>query len=83
MARKQQKVIISCAVTGSVHTPTMSPALPVTPDEIAQASLDRIKPVVEKVRGSAGGRLERIKLRGTVRHGVVSVPALERRLIRG
>jgi uncharacterized protein (DUF849 family) len=40
VARKQQKVIISCAVTGSVHTPTMSPALPVTPGEIAQASLD-------------------------------------------
>lgn len=30
-----QKVIISCAVTGSVHTPTMSPYLPLTPDEIA------------------------------------------------
>lgn len=34
------KVIISCAVTGSVHTPSMSDALPVTPDEIAQHSLD-------------------------------------------
>ncbi len=30
------KVIISCAVTGSVHTPTMSPYLPLTPDEIAK-----------------------------------------------
>ena len=29
------KVIISCAVTGAVHTPTMSPHLPCTPDEIA------------------------------------------------
>ncbi|MCG7506004.1 3-keto-5-aminohexanoate cleavage protein [Mesorhizobium retamae] len=29
------KVIITCAVTGSVHTPTMSPYLPVTPDQIA------------------------------------------------
>ncbi|MDH5455896.1 MAG: 3-keto-5-aminohexanoate cleavage protein [Gammaproteobacteria bacterium] len=29
------KVIITCAVTGSIHTPTMSPHLPVTPDEIA------------------------------------------------
>lgn len=29
------KVIISCAVTGSVHTPTMSPYLPCTPNEIA------------------------------------------------
>lgn len=32
------KVIISCAVTGSAHTPTMSDALPVTPEEIAEQS---------------------------------------------
>ncbi len=30
------KVIITCAVTGSIHTPTMSPHLPITPDEIAR-----------------------------------------------
>lgn len=29
------KVIISCAVTGSIHTPSMSPHLPITPDQIA------------------------------------------------
>ena len=33
------KVIITCAVTGSIHTPTMSPHLPITPDEIANASI--------------------------------------------
>lgn len=33
--RKAEKVIISCAVTGSVHTPSMSPYMPVTPEEIA------------------------------------------------
>jgi uncharacterized protein (DUF849 family) len=33
------KVIITCAVTGSIHTPSMSPHLPVTPDEIAAASV--------------------------------------------
>jgi uncharacterized protein (DUF849 family) len=32
----KRKVIITCAVTGSVHTPTMSPHLPITPDEIAK-----------------------------------------------
>ena len=32
---KDGKVIITCAVTGSIHTPTMSPHLPITPDEIA------------------------------------------------
>lgn len=29
-------VIITCAITGSIHTPTMSPYLPVTPDEIVE-----------------------------------------------
>ena len=33
------KVIISCAVTGSVHTPTMSEALPCTPAEIADQAI--------------------------------------------
>lgn len=32
---KKQKTIITCAVTGAIHTPTMSEALPCTPDEIA------------------------------------------------
>ncbi len=36
---KSNKVIISCAVTGAIHTPTMSDALPVTPDEIAAQSI--------------------------------------------
>ncbi len=34
-----RKVIITCAVTGSIHTPTMSPHLPITPDEIAEAAI--------------------------------------------
>lgn len=33
------KVIISCAVTGAIHTPSMSPFLPITADEIAEASI--------------------------------------------
>lgn len=33
------KVIISCAITGSIHTPSMSPHLPVTPQEIAESAL--------------------------------------------
>jgi uncharacterized protein (DUF849 family) len=37
------KVIISCAVTGAVHTPSMSPHLPVTPQEIAQQSIAAAK----------------------------------------
>jgi len=34
------KVIISCAVTGAVHTPTMSPHLPITPDQIAEQAIE-------------------------------------------
>ena len=34
-----RKVIVTCAVTGSIHTPSMSPHLPVTPDEIADAAI--------------------------------------------
>jgi uncharacterized protein (DUF849 family) len=33
--RSFEKAIVSCAVTGAIHTPTMSPHLPITPDEIA------------------------------------------------
>jgi uncharacterized protein (DUF849 family) len=39
MSAPQGKVIITCAVTGSIHTPTMSPHLPVTPQEIARAAI--------------------------------------------
>src|ERR1043166_6631846 len=34
------KVVITCAVTGSIHTPTMSPYLPLTPDEVAAQAID-------------------------------------------
>src|SRR5271155_830331 len=34
-----RKVIITCAVTGAIHTPSMSPYLPVTPEEIADAAI--------------------------------------------
>lgn len=34
------KRIINCAITGSIHVPSMSPYLPITPDEIAQSALE-------------------------------------------
>lgn len=40
MAAKAPKIIITCAITGSIHTPSMSPALPVTPDEIARSAIE-------------------------------------------
>jgi len=40
---KTQKIIITCAVTGAIHTPSMSPYLPVTSDQIAEASIGAAK----------------------------------------
>lgn len=40
MPSPKRKVIISCAVTGAIHTPSMSPHLPVTPAQIIQHSLE-------------------------------------------
>jgi uncharacterized protein (DUF849 family) len=37
--RKTSKAIITCAPTGSIHTPSMSPHLPVTADQIAEAAI--------------------------------------------
>ncbi len=34
-----RKVVITCAVTGSIHTPSMSPHLPISPEEIAEAAI--------------------------------------------
>ena len=39
MAAPQKKVIVTCAVTGSIHTPSMSPHLPVTSAEIEEAAV--------------------------------------------
>ena len=36
---KKRKVMITCAVTGAIHTPSMSPHLPITPEEIADAAV--------------------------------------------
>jgi len=35
----QRKVIITCAVTGSIHTPSMSPYLPITPEQVAEGAI--------------------------------------------
>jgi uncharacterized protein (DUF849 family) len=35
-----RKVIITCAITGAIHTPTMSPHLPITPEEIADSAIE-------------------------------------------
>jgi len=38
-----KKVIISCAITGGIHTPTMSDYLPISPADIATQSIDAVK----------------------------------------
>src|SRR6266567_1529643 len=44
MAAAQGKVIVTCAVTGSIHTPSMSPHLPVTPEESVE---ERLQPALQ------------------------------------
>ena len=39
MGTSKRKVIITCAVTGAIHTPSMSKYLPVSPKEIADAAI--------------------------------------------
>ena len=40
MAKNNRKIIISCAITGSVHTPTMSEYLPITPSQIVDSAVE-------------------------------------------
>lgn len=40
MSRKSNKVIITCAITGAIHTPTLSAALPYKPEDIARQAID-------------------------------------------
>lgn len=41
--KQSKKVIITCAVTGSIHTPSMSQYLPITPDDIAQSAIEAVQ----------------------------------------
>ena len=39
MVKEKRKVIITCAITGAIHTPSMSKYLPITPNDIADAAI--------------------------------------------
>src|SRR5579863_803090 len=39
MTATRERVIVSCAVTGAIHVPSMSPHLPITPEQIADAAI--------------------------------------------
>jgi uncharacterized protein (DUF849 family) len=41
---KSERAIVACTVTGSIHTPTMSDALPFRPDDIAEQSKAAAEP---------------------------------------
>lgn len=43
MNNKNRKIIITCAVTGAMHTPTMSEYLPITPEQIAQQAIEAVE----------------------------------------
>ncbi|TFZ34320.1 3-keto-5-aminohexanoate cleavage protein [Pseudomonas syringae] len=43
MTNKNRKIIITCAVTGAMHTPTLSEYLPITPEQIAQQAIEAVE----------------------------------------
>ena len=68
-----RKVVITCAVTGAIHTPSMSPHLPVTPDEIAAAGIAAAK---LDIGDAIGGALlvQRLSTRALIIVVVLSLP---------
>lgn len=40
---EQDRIIITCAVTGAIHTPSMSPYLPITPEQIIEESVKAVE----------------------------------------
>ncbi len=67
MSGSLRTAIITCAPTGAIHTPSMSPALPVTPHEIAEASLAAAR---------AGAAIVHLHVRDPVDGHPVQDPAL-------
>jgi uncharacterized protein (DUF849 family) len=68
--KKSDKVIISCAVTGSIHTPSMSPYLPVAPQQIIDSAVGAVI-VHLHARDPETGRLSQdAKLFGQILPGI-------------
>ena len=49
------KVIVSCAVTGSIHVPSMTPHLPITPGQIAESAIGGAALTGTAIGAAAGG----------------------------
>ena len=82
MAAASRKVIISCAVTGSIHTPTMTPYLPITPDEIAAGGSGQFihhRFTREVIRGRSESAI-RAAAQGSV--GILKLGARVRKIVR-
>ena len=60
-----KKVMITCAVTGAIHTPSMSPHLPVTPQQVATAAIEAAE---------AGAALVHIHARDPKRVDLIRAP---------
>ena len=73
-AKLGRKVIITCAVTGAIHTPSMSPHLPVSAQEIADAAIGAAEAGAAIVHADLDAALEELLAAGGV---------LSRRLLGG
>ena len=69
---KHKKVILSCAITGSIHTPTMSAHLPFHPDDIAREAIAAAK---------AGAAILHLHARDPANGRPVFDPAIYRRFL--
>ncbi len=72
MSSKSRKVIVTCAITGSIHTPSMSPHLPITPEQIARESI---------AAAQAGASVVHLHARDPVSGVPVQDPALFREFL--
>jgi uncharacterized protein (DUF849 family) len=73
METRRQKAIITCAVTGAIHTPTMSSYLPITPEEIAESAIGAAR---------AGAAIVHLHARDPNDGRPTQDPALFRQLVR-
>jgi uncharacterized protein (DUF849 family) len=72
MSSKSRKVIVTCAITGSIHTPSMSPHLPITPEQIARESI---------AAAQAGASVVHLHARDPISGAPVQDPALFREFL--
>src|SRR5262245_5429173 len=80
--RRLQAASVSGSLQGSVQL-AFDHGLNEAAHPITHRGFNWVEPIIEKIHGRIGDRLRGIMLRGSALHGVVSYPALLRRMIRG